>query len=222
MRAAAPLVAFAVVAALGFDNGGFFPRSWLLAGVALLWALALVLLLADPALTRRAALWIGLLAAFVGWTALSLVWSVDRDATLDEVRRGLVYVAAAALFSLLARRPDDLVASVWAAAVAVVLYALVRYLLEPGFRDEAQAALLARPVGYANALAILAGMALLLALGLALRVGTLRSFAAASVAPLAAAIVLTESRATVLAVALGVLALALSDRGRLLPLLALV
>ncbi len=222
MRAAASVLAFAIVVVLGFDNGGFFPRSWTIAAVVMLWAGAMALLFrSEVAVGRRAALWVGLLAAFVAWTAFSLAWSVERGAALDEIRRGLVYVAAAAALSLLTCSASDLVVAVWGAAGVVIVYALARYLLEPGFRDDAQGELLARPVGYANALAMLAGMAILLALGLALRAGALRLVAAASIAPFAAAIALTGSRATILAVALGAVVLALSDR-RSLPLLAAV
>jgi O-antigen ligase len=211
----APLLAAAAIAYLALDGGGFFPRTWTIAAAALGWAAGMaVIFLRDPELGRAKLAWVGLLAAFVAWTAASITWSADPSSTVLEVRRGLVYVAAAAALALLARRGSagPIVLAVWAATTGVVLYALVRYLLEPGFRDPAQDALLSLPVGYANALGILAGTALVLAVA---SPALPRRVAAASVAPLAAAIALTESRATLLAVAAG-LAVVVALGGELL------
>jgi len=40
------IVVFVALVGLAFENGGFFPRAWTTASVALLWVAALVLLLA--------------------------------------------------------------------------------------------------------------------------------------------------------------------------------
>src|SRR3954447_7005464 len=129
---AVAVVAFVCVLGLGLDDGGFFERSWTIAAVALLWVVALALLLVaevEVALIEWA--WVALLAAFVGWTALSIAWSPNSDASLLEVRRGIVYVAAAAALVLVAaaRSGRWLAVAVWAAVAALVLYALGRYLL---------------------------------------------------------------------------------------------
>jgi O-antigen ligase len=218
-RALPGLLAFAAVVGLGFDNGGFFSRSWSVAAAVLLWVVLLTAILRRPGRPRRSEIaWVVLLASFVGWTALSLAWSVRGSDTVYEVRRDIVYVLAAAAFLLLidAGSVEPLVAGVWAGAAVVVSYAVARYLLDPGYRDPAQDDLLSLPVGYANALALLAGMGALLAVGLALRATNraLRAAAVVSVLPFGAAIVLASSRATLLAVAVGLAAAVVLDQRR--------
>src|SRR5215213_4536405 len=132
------LVTFCCVLGLAFDGGGFFERSWTIAAVALLWVVALALLLVERLeVSPTESVWVVLLASFVGWTALSLTWSTDPQLSLLEVRRGVVYVSGAAALVLLAtgRSRVSVVVAVWSAVVVVILYALGRYLLEPTFRD---------------------------------------------------------------------------------------
>jgi hypothetical protein len=80
---------------------------------------------------------------------------------LLEVRRTLVYVAGLGAMLLLARTGSaaSIVVAVWAAAALVVVIALARYLLDPGSRfDEGEGALLSWPLGYANAVGVVAAM----------------------------------------------------------------
>src|SRR5678815_3459217 len=73
------IVVVVALVGLAFENGGFFPRAWTTASVALLWVAALVLLLAARVeLTALERMWIGLLAGLLAWTALSTAWSVNR------------------------------------------------------------------------------------------------------------------------------------------------
>ena len=88
----------------------------------------------------------------------------------------------------------------------MVVYALARYLLATELRsDQFQVNLLFRPLGYANALGILAGLGAVLAVAFTVRAPTrpVRALAAASLAPLTAALWLTASRASALAVLVG-------------------
>jgi O-antigen ligase len=214
------LVAFCALVSLAFASGGFFPRAWTAAAVALLAVLGVALAAGRRAeLGKLEVAWLGLLAALTGWTALSLVWSANRHATLLEVRRDLVYLAAAGALLALARPASvgDLVLAMWAAVVVVVAVALVRYLVAPGFEiDEVEGQLLFRPLGYANALGILTGMGGIVAVYVVARPPTraLRALAAASAAPLAAALYLTSSRASVLAVAVGLGVMVALERDR--------
>jgi O-antigen ligase len=221
-RDALPALAiFVAVVGTALNNGGFFPGSWTAVTVGFLWLIAVALLLGvRPELTTADLAWLGLLAALVVWTALSISWSLNARESAFEVRRDLVYVSAAAALLLLGTRRSavHVVTAVWGAVGIVVVYALARYLLASELRsDQFELNLLFRPLGYANALGILAGLGAVLAVALTARAGThwLRSLAAASLAPLAAAVWLTSSRASGLAVAIGLLVMLTFDRRRL-------
>ena len=214
------LAVFAALVCSSFANGGFFPGAWTAVAGGFLWVAALVLLLADGVeFTALERTWLGLFAALIAWTALSSVWSFSSSDSLLEVRRDLVYLAGIWAVFLLARRQSvlTLLGAVWGAATLVVVYALARYLF--GARvssDLFQANLLFRPLGYANGLAIFAGIAALVALVFAARSSSrlVRTAAAASIAPLAVTLELTSSRASVLAVAVGLLAMLAIDNDR--------
>src|SRR5581483_2056686 len=79
------LVGFAPVAGLAFRNGGFFATSWGWWAIAALLAAAVVLAAGRAvALGRRQAVALCLLAAFVGWTALSALWATGATTPLVE------------------------------------------------------------------------------------------------------------------------------------------
>src|SRR4051794_12057311 len=78
------------VAALASAQGGFFPTSWGWAALAFSLVAALGLLLAERVVLSRVELaFLGLVAAYVGWTALSILWSVDVSNTVDGLQRAL-------------------------------------------------------------------------------------------------------------------------------------
>jgi O-Antigen ligase len=213
------IVVFVALVGLAFENGGFFPRAWTTASVALLWVTALVLLLAARVdLNSLERMWIGLLAGLLAWTALSTAWSVNHTESVLDARRDLLYLAAVVAVLLLATRRsgDDLLTAVWAAIVVVVTYALVRYLFEPGLRGGFQENLLFRPLGYANALGIFSGLGAILSIAFAVRAPrtAVRVIAAAAIAPLVAALYLTSSRGSALAVGFGLAAMVATDRNR--------
>jgi O-antigen ligase len=218
--AGAPALGVAVVVgALGFAQGGFLPRAWVWSTVLLAWiGIASLLLEPHVRLDRIELAWVGLVALLAGWTLLSTTWSASPGQSVLEARRDLVYVAGTAAVALCARRSSAayLLVGLWTAATVVVVAGLVRYLAErPGHVETVEGALLFRPVGYANGLAALAGMAILLGGGIAAHAGNavLRAAAAASLVPLAAALTLTESRGAWLALAVGAVAgLALERR----------
>ena len=116
------VVVFVALVGLAFENGGFFPRAWTTASVALLWVAALVLLLAARIeLSSLERMWIGLLAGLLAWTALSTAWSVNHTESVLDARRDLLYLAAVVTVLLLAtcRSGDDILTAVWAAVVVV-------------------------------------------------------------------------------------------------------
>ena len=155
--------------------------------------------------------------ALTAWAGFSIAWSIAGDRSWEWLARGLVYLAflalglAAGALTSGARRLAAVVAVVVAAALA---WALLGVAVPSLFEDGDRVARLREPVGYWNALALLAdgGLALGLWLGrtrrLELRVwGLLLAYGATI------ALLLTQSRAGIVgAVAVLVLWLAASDR----------
>ncbi len=211
----------ALIVVLGFDQGGYSPTSWVWSA-ALLAIVAGVLSAGRPG--RPSALelaFVAALAGLVAWSLLSALWSLDPTASVLEAERLLLYLATAATLLLLGRpgsRPGMLLGVL--AAIAVLCLAGLGDVLvgddpvgaataDPGSVDR-----LSEPVGYANALALLAAMGILLALGLArVERSSVRLACVALVPPLAATLYLTYSRGGWLALALG-LAAALAIRLR--------
>ena len=159
-------------------------------------------------LRRGSAPLLALLLVLACWSGLSIAWSVAPDRSWAEVDRTLVYVALLGVGALLGSGAGTR----WAARVlAVVLGAAVAWALAgkaiPAlFEDGGRAARLRDPVGYWNALALAADVALVLALSLARTEGRRAVRLAAAVLAYAAvvAVLLTASRAGVAAAVLGV------------------
>lgn len=220
------LVAALSVAALAFDSGGYEPTSWGWSAIVLLLVSAASLLIGAR---RLAPLELALpvsLAAFAAWLWLSLAWSSDVSQTVREGERALLYVAAATALLLIGRRSRvfGLVASLAAAISVVCAYALATRLFDPGggtyqvVSVDPQAGFrLARPLGYANALAIFAVLGILLALGLALRARApaARAIASSALVVLAPTLYFTYGRGAWIGLAAGLLALFAVERERL-------
>ena len=227
-RGLAPgLVAGVTVAALAADGGGFAPTSWGWSAIALLLVIGGTLLLGGG---RRLAPveWAlpAMLAALAGWVWLSLAWSADFSQTVQEGERMLLYVAVPAAVLLLGSRSrvEWLLASLAIAITAICAYALAVRTLVPGrgayqvLSTDPQASFrLARPLGYANALAIFAAMGILLALGFALRGRTVlvRALGSGALVVLAPTLYFTYGRGAWLALAAGLLALLVVEHDRL-------
>jgi hypothetical protein len=204
--AAVPLV---LVPALGLSQGGFSPDAWVWAGALAAWAAALGVVLSDDAgALRRAWPWLAAVGALLAWTILSAFWSAHAAQSVLDARRTLCYAAVVLALAVLARPRGDraLVVATHAAITFVVVYALVRYLLGSHKPAEFEGYLLAEPLGYANAVGIVAVLGLLLALGIAscARTPGGRAAAAATVPLLALALQLSGSHASWLALAAGV------------------
>jgi O-antigen ligase len=204
--AAVPLV---LVPALGLTHGGFFPNEWVWAGALAAWATALAMVLdEDAGALRRAWPWLVCGGALLSWTLASAVWSAHPAQSLLDTRRTLCYVAVLLALVTLTRPGGDrvLVAATLAAITALVLYALVRYLLGAHTAPEFEAYTLSEPLGYANAVGIVSALGILLGLGVAERAApSLGGVAAAeAVPPLALALELTQSNASWLSLGAGI------------------
>ena len=210
-RVATVLVPAAVIAAVAWSSGGYFPRSW---GAVLL-VEAIVVAAAAILANRierngRAAVVVGALLGLGVWQVASRSWAVAPDAAILEAERSLVYAGAAAAAFLVVprRRADALVVSVLAGAALVTVGGVVEHVAlrgEPPERLEA-------PVGYANAAGILATTTLVLGLGLAAgRARGLAALGAGLAVPASVALYLTLSRGAMIAAFLGLVVLAVTS-----------
>src|SRR5215204_4113467 len=158
------------------------------------------------ALGREPAVALALLAAFVAWNGVSVLWSIEPDRSWDYFNRGLVYLAFAvvgvAVGSLVSRATRPW-AYVLAAALALPLGWALLTKAVPGIgSDTGRVARLSAPIGYWNALALLFAMALPLALWLAARrehAHWLRALGVVYSYALVVGLLLTYSRGGVLA-----------------------
>ncbi len=163
-----------------------------------------------PRLDRAGTVTAAAAAGLTLWAGLSIRWSIAGDLSWNWLARGLVYLAFLALGALVGapaggtRRVAGLVALVFGAAVG---WALLGVAIPSLFPDGDRIARLREPVGYWNALALLADAALALGLWVARSprvtgrvAGLLLVYGAALV------VLLTQSRAGVVG-ALAVLAL---------------
>src|SRR6188472_1490533 len=163
-----------------------------------------------PRLDRAGAVTVAAAGALTLWAGLSIWWSIAGDLSWSWLARGLVYLAFLAPGALAgapaggARRAAALLALVFGAAIG---WALLGVAIPSLFPDGDRIARLREPVGYWNALALLADAALALGLWVARSprvagrvAGLLLVYGAAL------AVLLTQSRAGVVG-ALAVLAL---------------
>ena len=213
-------VAFAAVAGLAADNGGYFPTTWGWASVGLC-AVAAVLL-AVNGFPRLRPLEAVVLAAIVGlsaWTFASSIWSISVGRSILEGERSLIYLSGVLVAILLSRREGGraVVIGTWLGIVAVCTYALLTRLfpMQFGVFDPLAGNRLSSPVGYWNGLALLAAIGILLAWGLAARGAVaVRMAAGASTVVLVLTLYFTFGRGAWVALFAGVLATIIVDRNR--------
>jgi len=224
-RAGVGILTAAGLAAVVSAHGGYFPTSWGWSSVVFALILAIWLVVSGCTDAGRAdAVFLGLLTLLVAWIGLSAAWSVHGAATVLELERALVLVGGSASFLVLARRPTvpPLAAAILAAIGLVSLYALSTRLFPDrlGTFDPDAVYRLSAPVGYWMGLGILAVMGILLAAGVAADAGSwaARWLAAAMLVVLPTTLLFTYSRASWVALVLGLAATVAvsSERLRLL------
>jgi O-antigen ligase len=167
---AACALGFGSIALVGVNDGGYYSETWRWATIAFLAvaALSIVLRRRSP-LSPFEWLALGALAGLVLWMLLSASWGIAGTEASREAERSAVYVAALAAMLLTVRGGSTkaLLAGTLAGIVAIAASALGERLVDPPALDPYQGALLTGPVGYANALGILASIGVLLAVGIA-------------------------------------------------------
>jgi O-antigen ligase len=174
--ATAAAVAVSLVA-LGAAGGGSSAGSWpwATAGFALLAASAFVL--EGVRWIPRRALWFGgALLALSVWTGLSAFWSIDSSASLRELERDALYLAAiaGALGLLRFGGKAAVAAGVALGATALAGYSLIDFMAGRG-RSVFDWSVPSAPIGYANALAALSVLGAIASVSLAVVASTTRA-----------------------------------------------
>jgi len=203
-----------VLAALLLDDGGYVARSWGWSGAvaAAAAALGIAWLRRAPRGRPELAL-VGGLAALALWALLSTWWSQSPPSSVAEAQRAVVPLAAALAALVLFRRRD---AGLLAAAVlgAITIVSIVNLVHRATTDDSELSGAAAEPIGYDNALGLLAALGVLLALDAGLRRG-LGTVALATLPLNALVLVLAESTGAYLALAAGLAFAAIAAGGRL-------
>lgn len=222
-------LAFASTLYLGLSGGGYDELVWGQVGLALWWLVLLgaaVGVLPVLGLGRSGWLALGALGALVVWTALGIGWGESAERGALELARLATYLGAfvAALAAARAGHGRALVGGLTVGLTAVGSVALLSHLHPSWFpADEAAPFLsesnrLAYPLGYFNALAALLALGIALLLGSAAGARSLagRALAAAGVPALALALYFTLSRGGTLATGVAVLVLLALSPSRVL------
>jgi O-antigen ligase len=168
------LAALALFAGGGSEYTGIVGIGTLaLVAAAAAAALAFWGVIAWPRLGRAGHGVLVLLAAFVLWNGLSVVWSIQPDRSWEYFNRGVVYVALLALGLFLAaslpQAPRVVAGMLTALLAAAMGWALLGKVVPDLFPDGARIARLREPIGYWNGLALVAALALPFGLWLAVR-----------------------------------------------------
>lgn len=223
------LLGAAIVGGVAASDGGYFPDVCAWASLGLLWfALLALVLRTDVSFGAPSLLLAGGLVLFLGWSALSLLWSRSVTLTMLDVQKLLVYVGIvpAALLVVTRRSVPQLLAGVLSGVTLVSAYALATRLFPErlGSFDPLSGYRLTTPLGYWNALGIFSGLGVVLALGFAARAArpSSRALSAAALPLLMATFFFTFSRGAWIALLLGLLAACALDPRRLQLLAALV
>lgn len=166
--AAAAGLGACLVLSVGLSDGGYYGRvSTALTGAFA--AIAALGAIHGIRPTRAGMATLVVLLSLVGWTALSSTWAVPGSLVDQDVRRTLVYACAlaAVLFVVDARRREALMLGLLGGISLLGILALGMRVASGEVRDRFYGTLLEEPVGYPNALGVLAAFGIVLATGLA-------------------------------------------------------
>jgi tetratricopeptide (TPR) repeat protein len=208
------LLGFGLVVYLGLNGGGYEPVVRDQLGIAIWWGVLLGLAVGALPLNRlRYGSWLalGLFAAYVGWIALSCVWTDATHNTVEDLGKAVTYLGVFALaLSIRGERGARRMVSALGTGIAVVALVALASRLHPAWVPAAQETVelfksnrfrLAYPLGYWNAVASLVaiGLPLLLYVASSARYTLTRALAAAALPALALTVYFTFSRGGTLA-----------------------
>ena len=213
---------------LAFQSGGFFPGATAVATLIVLALLVLRVLLArDPiqGLSAPLALAAGALTLLAVWILASSAWSDSTARALTEFDRTLLYLLALVLFGTMPRDARTVRWMIWGLAGAFAALSIIGFITRTlpdvwSAPTELQRNRLSYPIGYWNALGLVAGFALVLCLHLTCssrEPGPIRILAVAAMPPVGAALLLTFSRGPLGVVVVGLVAYLVLGRPRLMP-----
>jgi hypothetical protein len=216
-----------LVAYLSFNSGGYFAGSTSFAALVLALALLVRIIAAeDPFAGFGLAVAIGAAALmlFGAWVLLSSSWSGSSARALIEFNRVLLYVLAVLLFGSLPRSTERVRWMVWALVAAIAAVCLAGFLtrvMPDVFKiaPAAQRERLGYPIGYWNALGLLAALGSVLAAHLTCsskEPAVVRVLGAAVLPLLATTLLFTFSRGPLAAVVVGVVVYIVLGRPRAL------
>jgi hypothetical protein len=218
-RIAPAAAVFAAVGWTAVDNGGYFPISWGWPTLALLvLAAALVVWLDRVEAGRLDLVFVGSLALFAAWTALSALWASGAELPVEAAEVDLIYLVGIAAFLLLGTTTLPL--GVLAAVTPVAAYALATRLVPDHvgtYNPKLDGYLLSVPIGYQNGLGLLCSLAILVALAVVAHDARIawRAAAGVSLVILLATLYFTFSRGADGALLLGLVVTAALDPRRL-------
>jgi O-antigen ligase len=213
----------AIVIAANASQGAYFSQSWGWVALAFLVPTTVLLILERVTVPGRLRIaFAALMGAFAVWIALSSLWSISSAASVRELERMLVYVGVALAVALVLRRGDvtGVLGGIALGATVVCGYALATRVLPDRFDSSGDAFAsyrLADPIGYWNALGLLAALGLIVALGFVAHGRHLPTivFAAAAIPVLACTLYFTFSRGAWAAFVIGLVATVAIDPRRL-------
>ena len=196
-----------LAAALFFGGGSSDgPVAWIGGGAVLAAAAmgcaALWGILPVPRLGREGVVCAGLAGAFVAWNAVTILWSSAPDRSWAYFNRGLAYLAFGVVGTFVGSAVAPRLAAwlVGGLVTATSLWALAGKAVPALYEDYGRLARLRSPVGYWNALALVAAFGLPLALWAATQSSRrVRAGAVVALYALLVALVLTYSRGGILA-----------------------
>jgi hypothetical protein len=213
------LLGFGLVVFLGLNGGGYDPIVRDQLGIAIWWGVLLGLAVGALPLNRlRYGSWValGLLAAYVGWVALSCIWTDATHNTVEDVGKVVTYLGVFALaLSIRGEKGARRMVSALGAGIAVIAIVALISRLHPAWVPAAGETVaqfksnrfrLAYPLGYwnANASLVAIGLPLLLYAASSARHVLLQALAAAALPALALTVYFTFSRGGTLAAIFGV------------------
>ena len=215
-------VSFLIIVPLAASDGGYWPSAWSWATLVFAWVAVVTLLFRDALrISMLERVFLVAIGCFAAWIGLSLLWTSSTPRTVLELERALAYLAMLFAAVVLVRRGAyrSLLGGAWAAIVVVCTYALATRLFPErlGVFDPIAGYRLSEPLGYWNALGIFACLGALLALGFAARGDSVavRCVAAASLLVLVPTVYFTFSRASWIALGVGLVSAILLDPRRL-------
>src|SRR5919199_5912503 len=153
------------------DRGLFGPERWLPAAAAILGLFFISLFVADYFADTPRIAWVlvGLLAVLVAVKGLSLVWSISRTETIEELLRSSMYLVTFALAaaSLSSRRlVGPFIDGMNLIAGAVAGYGVLQKVNPVGYPSNTPDGVrVGSTLEYANTVAVILGMGIVLGLG---------------------------------------------------------